>query len=47
MVNANGKVIIDRTKWGVRYKSGKFFNNLADKTISDSIEFNIKIVANK
>ena len=47
IVNANGKLVIDRTRWGVRYNSGKFYDNLADKTISDSIEFNIKIVAKK
>jgi polyisoprenoid-binding protein YceI len=47
IVNANGKLIIDRTKWDVRYNSGKFYDNLADNAISDSIEFNIKIVAKK
>lgn len=47
IVHANGKLIIDRTQWGVRYKSGQFFNNLADETISDDIEFDIKIVAKK
>ena len=47
VANVNGKVTIDRTRWDVRYNSGKFFANLADKTISDSIEFNIKIVAKK
>ena len=25
IVKANGKLVIDRTLWGVRYKSGKFF----------------------
>lgn len=45
IVKANGKLVIDRTKWGVRYGSGKFFDNLKDETISDDIEFNIKIVA--
>ncbi len=45
IVKANGKLVIDRTKWDVRYGSGKFFYNIADKTISDSIAFNIKIVA--
>jgi len=44
-VKANSKLVIDRTLWDVRYKSGKFFANLADQTISDSIEFHIKIVA--
>lgn len=47
IVNANGKLIIDRTDWGIRYKSGKFFDILADEVIADSIEFNIKIVAKK
>jgi len=40
-------VIIDRTKWDVRYNSGKFYDNLADDTISDDIEFDMKIVAKK
>lgn len=47
IVKANGKLVIDRTKWDVRYNSGKFYDNLADKTIADSIEFQIKIVARK
>lgn len=47
IVKANGKLIIDRTKWDVRYNSGKFFDNLKDQAISDSIEFHIKIVAKK
>jgi hypothetical protein len=47
VAKANGKLVIDRTLWGIRYNSGKFFADLADKAISDSIEFNIKIVAKK
>ena len=47
IVRANGKLVIDRTRWDVRYNSGKFYDNLADKTISDSIEFHIQIVARK
>jgi len=47
IVNATARLNIDRTDWGIRYRSGKFFANLADKTISDDIEFNIKIVAKK
>ncbi|KAA2239796.1 YceI family protein [Chitinophaga agrisoli] len=45
IVKAKGKLVIDRTKWDVRYNSGKFYDNLADRTISDSIEFQVKIVA--
>jgi polyisoprenoid-binding protein YceI len=47
IVNANGKLIIDRTNWGIRYRSGKFYDNLADQTVSDEIEFHMKIVAKK
>jgi polyisoprenoid-binding protein YceI len=47
IVKADGKVTIDRTQWGIRYKSGKFYDNLADETISDDIEFLMKIVAKK
>jgi len=47
VVKMNGKLIIDRTKWDIRYKSGKFYDNLANEAISDSIEFNIKIIARK
>lgn len=41
----NGRLAIDRTQWGVRYKSGKFYDLLADQTMSDSIEFNISVIA--
>jgi polyisoprenoid-binding protein YceI len=34
---------IDRSKFDVRYGSGSFFDNLGDKTISDSIELNITL----
>lgn len=46
-VNANGKLVIDRAKWDVRYKSRKFYDLLANQAISDSIEFAMKIVATK
>lgn len=47
IIKANGKLVIDRTLWNVRYKSGKFYDNLANQTMSDSIEFHIKIAAKK
>ena len=46
-VTANGKVTIDRAKWDVRYKSGKFYDNLADEAISDDIEFDMMVVAKR
>ncbi|WP_409014517.1 hypothetical protein [Dyadobacter sp. CY327] len=45
IVKADSKLVIDRTLWDIRYKSGKFYNNLASQTMSDSIEFHIKMVA--
>ena len=47
IVNANGKITIDRTQWGIRYRSGKFYDNLADNAVSDDIEIRMKIVAKK
>jgi polyisoprenoid-binding protein YceI len=47
IVKADGQVTIDRTQWGIRYKSGKFYANLADQAISDDIEFLMKIIAKK
>ena len=47
IVKANGKLVIDRTQWGIRYSSGKFYDNLADQAVSDEIEFLVKIVAKK
>ena len=34
---------IDRTRWGVTYGSGKFFDNLKDSAIKDEIMFDIKL----
>lgn len=47
VMKATGKLVIDRTKWGIRYGSGKFFDNFKDRVISDDIEFNFKIVTKK
>jgi polyisoprenoid-binding protein YceI len=42
-----GKLVIDRTKYDVRYGSGKFFDNLGDKMIYDEFELMFKIVVLK
>jgi len=36
---------IDRTEWEIKYNSGKFFEDLKDKLISDEIEFSFELVA--
>jgi polyisoprenoid-binding protein YceI len=47
ILKAIGSMTIDRTDWGIRYRSGKFYDILADQIVSDDIEFDIKIVAKK
>lgn len=47
IVKAKGKLIFDRTKWGIRYASGKFYDNLADQAVSDDVILLIEIVAKK
>jgi len=45
IVQVNGEMIIDRTDWGIRYSSGKFYDYKANGIISDDIKFHMKIVA--
>jgi polyisoprenoid-binding protein YceI len=43
-VKATAKITLDRTRWDVRYGSGKFFEGLGDKIIHDDfiIEVNLE-----
>lgn len=41
------EIKIDRTLYDIRYGSGKFFENLGDKTIDDMFLVNLKLVAKK
>jgi polyisoprenoid-binding protein YceI len=34
---------IDRTKYGIKYGSGSFFDNLGDKTINDDFELTVSL----
>ena len=45
--SANANIKIDRTKWGITYKSGNFFKDLGDKIILDEIEFDILLKSAK
>ncbi len=38
---------IDRTDWDIKYGSGKFFEGLGDKAISDDIELKLQLAAKK
>jgi polyisoprenoid-binding protein YceI len=34
---------VDRTKFGIKYGSGSFFDNLGDKTINDDFELTVSL----
>jgi hypothetical protein len=40
-------IAIDRTKYDVRYNSGKYFPNLGDKIINDEFLVNVDLTAKK
>lgn len=42
---ARGVAKVDRTLWNIRYGSGKFFENLGDKTIHDNFEVALNLKA--
>ena len=44
---ATANMKIDRTKWGIKYGSGSFFDTLGDKAILDNIEFDIFLLSVK
>jgi polyisoprenoid-binding protein YceI len=41
---AKATFTLDRTKWNVRYGSGKFFENLGDRLIYDDFEVSLAVV---
>lgn len=47
MIKATAKFKFDRTKWGVRYESGRFFDDVGDAAISDAIGIELNIQATK
>ncbi len=47
VVNASGKIVVDRSDYDVKYGSGSFFDGLGDKTIYDDFDLQIALVAKK
>lgn len=45
-VSASASIKIDRTKYNIKYGSASFFDNLADKAISDEFTIDVKLAAN-
>lgn len=45
VLSAKGTATIDRTKWDIRYGSGKFFSDLGDNMINDKFDINFELKA--
>jgi len=44
-VSAKAKLLVDRTKYGMKFRSGNFFLNLGDTLIYNDFELNVSITA--
>ncbi len=44
-ITAKAKIVVDRTKFDIKFRSGNFFENLGDKVIEDNFELNVELVA--
>lgn len=45
VISLNGKLIIDRTKYDIKYRSGNFFKDLGDTLIYNDFELDFNITA--
>lgn len=45
VVKAKGSFTFDRTLYGIKYNSGKFFSELGDKMIKDQVKVDFDVVA--
>jgi polyisoprenoid-binding protein YceI len=45
MLTASGKIVVDRTLYGIRFRSGNFFKNLGDTLIYNDFDLNVNITA--
>jgi polyisoprenoid-binding protein YceI len=46
-ITATGKLTFDRTDYDIKFRSGTYFENLADKLIYDDVELDVKLVASE
>jgi len=46
-VSADATIKVDRTKYGIKYGSGSFFDNLGDKAIDNEFTLTVKLVGKK
>lgn len=46
-ITATAKIVVDRTKFDIKFRSPNFFENLGDKAIYNDFELSLKLVANQ
>jgi len=46
-VTADAKIVVDRTKYDIKFRSKNFFENLGDKAIENDFTLDVNLVANK
>ena len=46
-VTADAKIVVDRTKYDIKFRSTNFFENLGDKAIDNDFTLDVALVANK
>jgi polyisoprenoid-binding protein YceI len=44
-LTATGKIVIDRTKYGIKFRSGNFFKDLGDTLIYNDFDLHVSITA--
>jgi polyisoprenoid-binding protein YceI len=44
-LTASGKIVIDRTRYGIRFRSGNFFKDLGDTLIYNDFELDVTLIA--
>ena len=44
-LTATGKLVIDRTKYGMKFRSGNYFKDLGDTLIYNDFDLNVRITA--
>jgi len=44
-LTASGKIVVDRTKYNMKFRSGNFFQNLGDTLIYNDFDLNIDLAA--
>ncbi|WP_295714653.1 YceI family protein [Mucilaginibacter sp.] len=44
-ITSSGKIVVDRTKYNMKFRSGNFFTNLGDTLIYNEFELDVKLTA--